>query len=65
MAQIFVGKAHTEKAECPLARLRFFLVEQTDEDRAQLSCIFEEEAWRVELALPPLPPVQMRPGSSP
>ena len=33
------------------------------EERAQVSCIFEEEAWRVDLALPPLPPVQMRPGS--
>lgn len=33
------------------------------EDHAQVSCIFEDEAWRVDLALPPLPPVQMRPGS--
>lgn len=32
-------------------------------DRAQISCVFEDEAWRVELQLPPLPPVQMRPGS--
>lgn len=34
-------------------------------DHAQISCVFEEEAWRVELALPPLAPVQLRPGSGP
>lgn len=34
-------------------------------DRAQIPCVLEEGAWRVELALPPLPPVQMRPGTSP
>jgi hypothetical protein len=32
-------------------------------DRAQVPCVFEDEVWRVDLALPPLPPVQMRPGS--
>jgi hypothetical protein len=34
-------------------------------DHAQIPCVFEEDTWRVELALPPLPPVQMRPGTSP
>jgi hypothetical protein len=34
-------------------------------DRAQIPCVLEDGAWRVELALPPLPPVQMRPGSNP
>jgi len=32
-------------------------------DHAQITCVFEDEAWRVELALPPLAPVQLRPGS--
>ena len=32
------------------------------EERAQVPCVFEDGAWRVDLALPPLPPVQMRPG---
>ena len=32
-------------------------------DRAQIACVFEDVAWRVELALPPLAPVQLRPGS--
>jgi hypothetical protein len=32
-------------------------------DRAQVPCVFEEGAWRVDLGLPSLPPVQMRPGS--
>jgi hypothetical protein len=33
------------------------------DDRAAVPCVFEEGAWRVDLGLPPLPPVQMRPGS--
>ena len=44
----------------------YALVEVTGlgpEDRAQVSCIFEDDAWRVDLALPPLAPLQMRPGS--
>ncbi len=32
-------------------------------DHAQIPCVFEDESWHVEVALPPLPPVQMRPGS--
>jgi len=32
---------------------------------AQIPCVYEDERWRVELALPPLPPVQMRPGTGP
>ena len=32
-------------------------------DHAQIACVFEETVWRVELALPPLAPVQLRPGS--
>jgi hypothetical protein len=35
------------------------------EERAQIPCVFEDGAWRVDLALPSLPPVQMRPGSGP
>lgn len=34
-------------------------------DRAQIPCVLEDGTWHVELALPPLPPVQMRPGSNP
>ncbi len=34
-------------------------------DRAQVPCVLEDGAWRVDLGLPPLPPVQMRPGSGP
>ena len=32
-------------------------------DRALVPCVFEEGGWRVDLSLPLLPPVQMRPGS--
>jgi hypothetical protein len=31
-------------------------------DRAQIPCVFEDGAWRVDLPLPPLPAVQLRPG---
>jgi uncharacterized protein YbjT (DUF2867 family) len=33
-------------------------------DRATVPCVLEETGWKVDLALPPLPPVQMRPGSA-
>jgi hypothetical protein len=32
-------------------------------ERAQIPCVLEDEVWRVDLPLPALPPVQMRPGS--
>lgn len=32
-------------------------------DRAQIPCMYEDGAWRVDIALPPLPAVQVRPGS--
>jgi hypothetical protein len=33
------------------------------EERAQIPCIYEDAAWRVDLALPLPPPVERRPGS--
>ena len=33
------------------------------DQRAQVAAVFEDGAWHVDLALPALPPVQMRPGS--
>ena len=35
------------------------------EERAQVACLLEEGKWRVDLALPSLPPLQMRPRSGP
>jgi hypothetical protein len=32
--------------------------------RAQVPCVFEDNAWRVDVLLPTLPPVQHRPGTS-
>jgi hypothetical protein len=32
-------------------------------ERAEVDCVAEEGAWRVDLSVPPLPPVQMRPGA--
>ncbi len=44
----------------------YALVEVTgllEGERAQIPCVYEDNTWRVELSLPPLPPVQRRPGS--
>lgn len=35
-----------------------------DGQRAQIPCVFEDKAWRVDVLLPALPPVQLRPGTS-
>lgn len=35
------------------------------DDRAKVTCTFEDDGWRVDLELPPLPAVQVRPGSTP
>ncbi|WP_441288114.1 hypothetical protein ACSRUE_39830 [Sorangium sp. KYC3313] len=32
-------------------------------ERVQVPCVYEDAGWRVDVALPPLPPVQRRPGS--
>lgn len=34
------------------------------EERAQIPCVYEDNTWRVDLPLPSLPPVQMRPGTT-
>jgi hypothetical protein len=34
-------------------------------ERAQIPCVYEDDGWRVDMTLPSLPPVQMRPGSDP
>ncbi|HEY4118793.1 MAG TPA: hypothetical protein VGM56_13100 [Byssovorax sp.] len=43
----------------------FALVEVTGlaaDQRARVPCVFEGTGWRVDMALPPLPPVQKRPN---
>ncbi len=35
------------------------------DERAKVTCMFEDDGWRVDLELPPLPAVQVRPGSTP
>ncbi|WP_437769401.1 hypothetical protein WMF27_08580 [Sorangium sp. So ce281] len=32
-------------------------------ERVQVPCVYEDAGWRVDVTLPPLPPVQRRPGS--
>ncbi len=34
-------------------------------ERAQVPCILEEDAWRLDLVLPELPPIRRRPGIEP
>ena len=34
------------------------------EERAQIPCVFENDRWRLDLPMPPLPPIQMRPRES-
>lgn len=31
------------------------------DERAQIQCVLEDEVWRVDMQLPPLPPIQTRP----
>jgi hypothetical protein len=33
------------------------------QDRAQVQCVYEEVGWRVDLGVPPLPPVQQAPAA--
>lgn len=35
------------------------------DERANVTCAFEDDGWRVELELPLLPAVQVRPGNTP
>lgn len=37
----------------------------TASDRAEIPCVNEEGHWRIDLVLPPMPPVERRPGSEP
>ena len=34
-------------------------------ERAEIPCVLEEGRWRIDLQLPPLPPVERRPGVEP
>jgi hypothetical protein len=40
-------------------------IEGPEHQRADVPCVLEEGLWRVDLVLPPLPPVQQRPGTEP
>lgn len=38
-------------------------VEGAEHQRADVPCVLEADGWHVDLVLPPLPPVQQRPGT--
>lgn len=44
---------------------RVEVVGLSPEDHALVACVLEDSVWRVDLALPPLPPVQTRPTTPP
>lgn len=52
-------------AEVAGAFARVSVVGPLPADRAQVPCVFEENEWRVELGLPALAPVDVRPGLAP
>jgi hypothetical protein len=52
-------------AEVAGAFARVSVVGSRPEERAEIPCVFEESEWRVELALPALAPVDVRPGLAP
>lgn len=56
--QRFVARVDGERAVVEVAGVR-------STDRAAVPCVFEDNGWRVDLSLPPLPPVQLRPGAAP
>lgn len=35
----------------------------TASEHARIPCVFEDGRWKIDLALPPLPPVERRPGA--
>jgi hypothetical protein len=51
------------EAQVGTAAARVDVVGPAPGERAMVPCVLEDGAWHVDLALPPLPPVQMRPGS--
>jgi hypothetical protein len=38
---------------------------ERENEHAKVNCAFEERGWRVDVPLPPLAPVQLRPGAAP
>ncbi len=57
----FEPQRYTARVSGPAARVDVTGVHAGD--HAQVACVFEEGAWKVDLALPSLPPLQVRPGS--
>ena len=57
----FEPQRYTAQAAGPMARVD--VIGLLAGERASIPCVLEEGLWRVDLGLPPLPPVQMRPGS--
>lgn len=50
-------------AEIVGAHARVMVEGGRPDDHAQIPCVYEDDSWRVDLPLPPLPPEQKRPGT--
>lgn len=44
---------------------RVFVSGALPRDHAEISCVYEDGAWKVDLGVPPLTPIQVRPPTSP
>jgi hypothetical protein len=57
----FAPQRYSARSFGPLARVE--VVGLHPEDRAEVPCVFEDGGWRVDLTLPPVPPLQVRQGT--
>ena len=58
-------EAHELRAEIVGAHARVHAAGLLPGERADIPCVFEDGAWRVQIELPPLPPVDVQPRDEP
>ena len=58
-------EAHELRAEIVGAHARVVASGLLPGEHAEIPCIYEEGGWRVQIELPPLPPVDIRPRDEP
>ena len=54
----FLPQRYSAQVSGPQARV--LVLGAASDEHAEVGCVFEEGGWRVDLALPPLPPIQKR-----
>ena len=58
-------EAHELRAEIVGAHARVVAVGMLPGERAEIPCVYEDGGWRVQLELPPLQAVELRPRDEP